>query len=390
MIIETLLDTDLYKFTMQQLVFHRFPEAEAEYAFLCRQKEVDLSPYAARIQEEVDSLCNLSLSEGEIAFLSKFPFFQNGYLDSLRNFRLNPDHIQIGTEAGFSLKIKGNWFQTILFEVPLLAIINEIYFRDLHTDAPKKNSKGLTRLIKKCRLANESGRRNLQIIEFGTRRRYSREWQEIVVEHLKLRMAANFLGTSNVGLARKFGLNCFGTMAHEYLQSFQSFVGLPDFQKTALETWMLEYRGELGIALSDVISMDAFLKDFDLLLCKAYDGVRHDSGDPIVWGEKLIAHYQSLNIDPTTKTAVFTDGLSVERALELATHFEGRIKTEFGIGTNLTNDFGFPSLNIVIKMAQCNGRPVAKITDAPGKSSSAYPEFMKTLRGTFADSLPPA
>ena len=383
MIIETLLDTDLYKFTMQQVVFHRFPEVEAEYAFLCRQKEIDLRPYAGRIQEEVNTLCNLSLSEGEIAYLSEFPFFRHGYLDSLRNYKLNPDHIIIGTEDGFSLKIKGNWFQTILLEVPLLAIINEIYFQNVHPNAPMDNSQGWTRLIDKQQTAINSGQSNLQIMEFGTRRRYSRGWQEIVVEHLKLRMSERFLGTSNVALARKFDLNCFGTMAHEYLQAFQSFVGLPDFQKIALETWMLEYRGELGIALSDVISMDAFLKDFDLLLSKAYDGARHDSGDPIIWGEKLIAHYRSLKIDPTTKTAVFTDGLTIERAIVIAKHFEGRIKTQFGIGTNLTNDFGFQSLNIVIKMMKCNGRPVAKITDAPGKASSAHPEFLKTLKACF-------
>ena len=388
MIIETLLDTDLYKFTMQQIVYHRFPDSEVEYSFKCRQEEIDLAPFAHRIQEEIENLCSLVFSKSEIDYLARFPFFKADYLDSLRDFRLNPKSVRIETVQGFSLKIKGNWFETILFEVPLLAIINEIYFRNLHPDAPERNSEGLTRLIKKCRMANESGRRNLQIMEFGTRRRYSREWQSVVVEHLKLQMADHFLGTSNVALARKFDLKCFGTMAHEYLQSFQSGVDLEDFQINALLMWKLEYRGELGIALSDVISMDVFLKDFDLLLSKAYDGVRHDSGDPVVWGEKLIAHYHSLGIDPLLKTAVFTDGLSVERALELATHFEGRIQTQFGIGTNLTNDFGFPSLNIVIKMVQCNGRPVAKITDAPGKSSSADLEFMKTLKATFADSLP--
>ena len=183
--------------------------------------------------------------------------------------------------------------------------------------------------------------------------------------------------------AKHFGLKPFGTMAHEFLQAFQAFTALPDFQRAALEAWMQEYRGDLGIALSDVVGMDAFLRDFDLLFCKGYDGCRHDSGDPIAWGEKLIAHYEKNGIDPNTKTATFSDALDIPKAIGLARHFQGRIRAYFGIGTNLTNDFNFPALQIVIKMTRCKGQPVAKLSDSPGKLMSNDSVFLAYLREVF-------
>ncbi len=181
----------------------------------------------------------------------------------------------------------------------------------------------------------------------------------------------------------QFGLRPFGTMAHEFLQACQALVALPDFQKFAFDTWMQEYRGDLGIALSDVVGMEAFLRDFDKLFCKAYDGARHDSGDPVEWGEKLIAHYRKMGIDPAAKAAVFSDSLDIPKAIQLARHFDGRIRTSFGIGTNLTNDLGFEPLSIVIKMTECSGRPVAKLSDSPGKTMCRDDAYLDYLRRVF-------
>ncbi len=383
-IVQSLLDTDLYKFTMQQVVYHRFPVADVEYAFRCRTRDVDLRPYKEEIEAEIAHFCSLRFTEEEIAYLGTLPYLKPSYLDALRELRLNAGAVEITRDSELRLKIRGNWYRTILFEVPVLAIVNEVYFRNTHPFSAKTAAEGRRRLAEKCRMARDSGLDNLRIIEFGTRRRYSRAWQDEAVGLLKEGLGSHFLGTSNVECARKYGLKRYGTMAHEFLQACQAFVALPDSQKFALETWMQEYRGQLGIALSDIVGMDAFFRDFDRLFSQAYDGARHDSGDAIVWGEKLVAHYQSLGLDPTKKQAVFTDSLNIPRAIELARHFRGRIGIQFGIGTNLTNDLGFPALNIVIKMTRCNDRPVAKLSDAPGKTMCEDEAYMNYLRQVFA------
>lgn len=381
-IIESLLDNDLYKFTMQQVVWSQFPKATAEYAFKCRNSEIDLTAYADEIREEIDAFCCLSLSREELDYLRGIRYIKPGYVDSLQYYRLDPSAVEIRTENGFELRVAGNWYQTILFEVPLLAIINQIYFRHTHPFTAEYAQSGRAKLVEKCRMV-QGAPTPIAIIEFGTRRRYSRDWQSTVIETMQREIPEFFLGTSNVAASRRFELTPFGTMAHEFLQACQVFAPLPDFQRFALETWMQEYRGDLGIALSDVVGMDAFLHDFDRLFCKAYDGCRHDSGDPYLWGEKLIAHYQQMKLDPATKSAVFSDGLDIPKAIALATYFQGRIRTSFGIGTNLTNDFGNPTLNIVIKMVRCNGQPVAKLSDSPGKTMSSDPLFLEYLRQIF-------
>lgn len=383
MLISSLLDTDLYKFTMQQLVFHRFPETPVEYTFRCRNANIDLRPYADEISTEVDNLCSLQLHSDELDYLASLPYFKAGYLNALRHLRLPREAVEISNDTEFRLKVRGDWFQTILFEVPLLAIINEVYFRNIQPPTEAVFTEGRRRLENKLQLAQEANLPNLQIMEFGTRRRYSRGWQEEVIERIAQSIPEHFLGTSNVANAKRLGLRCFGTMAHEYLQAFQAFEPLPTFQRAALDTWMLEYRGQLAIALSDIVGMAGFLRDFDLLHCKAYDGARHDSGDPAEWGEQLIAHYEMYGIAPQTKMAVFTDGLDFPTAIDLAKRFQGRIRTTFGIGTNLTNDLGFKALNIVIKMTRCNLRPVAKLSDSPGKAICDDPEFLNYLRNLY-------
>ncbi|GAB4458902.1 MAG: nicotinate phosphoribosyltransferase [Armatimonadaceae bacterium] len=389
MLIQSLLDTDLYKFTMQQAVYHRFPGTYAEYAFQCRSKGVDLRPFAEEIRAEIAHLTDLRLTPDEAAYLRSIRYLSDDYVDALADFRLNPADVQVvvdtdaeSPEKGLQITIAGNWFRTILFEVPILAIVNEVYFRHTQPNAPTTNPTGRQRLDDKCREIRESDV-PLHIIEFGTRRRYSAPWQEEVVRTLKDRCPDQLSGTSNVHLARILNLKPFGTMAHEFLQAGQALAPLPLSQKFMLEQWTQEYRGDLGIALSDVVGMAAFLRDFDLLFCKAYDGARHDSGDPLEWGDQLIAHYKAMNIDARTKTAVFSDGLNVPRSQEIARYFQGRIHTMFGIGTNLTNDFDFKALQIVLKMIRCNGQPVAKISDTPGKTMSGNEVYLAYLRQTF-------
>ncbi len=388
MMINSLLDTDLYKLTMQEVVWSHFPNVQVEYAFKCRSRGVDLSPYAGEIRDEMNAYCRLRLTEDEAGFLHGIPYLKSNYIDALADLTLNPAHVEIkvvpeaAPEERLQIRIAGNWFQTILFEVPLLAIINQVYFRHTQPNTEKNEAEGRRRLEAKTAMLNDAPV-TVRVIEFGTRRRYSGEWQQEVIGYLQQNLGPRLLGTSNVAAAMQFGLRPFGTMAHEFLQACQALVALPDFQKFAFDTWMQEYRGDLGIALSDVVGMDAFLRDFDKLFCKAYDGARHDSGDPVEWGEKLIVHYQKMGIDPTAKSAVFSDSLDIPKAINLARHFDGRIRTSFGIGTNLTNDLGFEPLSIVIKMTQCNGRPVAKLSDSPGKTMCRDDAYLDYLRRVF-------
>ncbi len=386
MIIESLLDTDLYKFTMMQVVLHHFPSAQVEYRFKCRTAGVDLTPYLDEIEREIGGLCGLRFSHRELEYLRSWRFLKSDFVDLLGLFRLDRRFISVSkspTAAGeIDISIKGPWLHTILFEVPVLAIISEIYHR--RTEPNPQFVEGRRRLFEKIALMNSVADPDFRIADYGTRRRFSRVWQDEVVRTLKEHIGPKFVGTSNVRLALEHGLTPLGTMAHEYLQACQA-VGprLRDSQVFAFNTWAREYRGDLGIALSDVCGMDAFLRDFDLFFCKLFDGVRHDSGDPFEWGEKLIAHYQKMRIDPRSKTMVFSDSLNVPLAVRLFEYFKGRSQTAFGIGTNLTNDIGSEALQIVIKMTRCNGQPVAKISDEPSKAMDYDPSYVAYLREVF-------
>lgn len=383
MIINSLLDTDLYKFTMMQTVLHQFPAAQVEYRFKCRNQGVDLRPMVEDIKKEIDHLCSLRFEKAELDYLSTLRFLKHDFIDFLRLFQLNADFVTIQTEPEFDLIIRGPWVHTILFEIPLLAIVNETYFR--HTQPTPDYSEGRRRLTEKIDMVKALQPYDRFLFsDFGTRRRFNREWHYEVVDTLIKELPNQFTGTSNVHLARTRGIKPIGTMAHEFLQACQALgVRLVDSQKFALETWVKEYRGDLGIALTDVCGVDAFLRDFDLYFCKLFDGVRHDSGDPFIWGEKILAHYQQLRIDARSKTMVFSDGLTFPSALELYQRFHNRANTAFGIGTNLTNDLGYTPLNIVIKMTECNGQPVAKLSDSPGKTMCRDETYLAYLSNVF-------
>ena len=384
MIIESLLDTDLYKFTMMQCVLHQFPGASVEYRFRCRNEGIDLRPYMDEVKAEVDHLCSLRFKEDELEYLRSLRFIKDDFVEFLSLFQLKRKYIDISEKDGqMAITIKGPWLHTILFEIPVLAIVNETYFRHVAPNIDK--AEGRRRLDAKIKMIEaEPDREMISISDFGTRRRFSREWQKEVIETLKARLPREFAGTSNVLYAKELDLIPMGTMAHEYLQACQALgPRLRDSQTYAFEMWAKEYRGDLGIALTDVYGIEPFLKDFDMYFCKLFDGVRQDSGDPEKWGERMIEHYNANRCDPRTKTFIFSDSLTFERLIRLFRRFKGRVKLGFGVGTNLTNDLGPEPLNIVIKMVRANGQPVAKISDTPGKSLCDDPSYLAYLKQVF-------
>ncbi|OSI35370.1 nicotinate phosphoribosyltransferase [Neisseria dumasiana] len=392
-IIQSLLDTDLYKFTMLQVILHQFPQAHGVYEFRCRNNDQTVYPLAdikADLEQELDWLCELKFTQDELDYLRSMRFIKSDFVDYLELFQLKRRFVNVSTddEGRLNIKVEGPMIQAMFFEIYILAMVNELYFRRLET--PEVLAEGERRLQAKAeRLKELTKIQNpndppFLISDFGTRRRYTLAWQEHVVRTLLAAAPDIVRGTSNVYLAKKLDITPIGTMAHEFLQAFQALdVRLRDFQKAALEAWVKEYRGDLGIALTDVVGMDAFLRDFDLYFAKLFDGLRHDSGDPYVWGDKAYAHYKKLKIDSRTKMLTFSDGLNIEKSWALHQYFKDRFKTSFGIGTNLTNDLGHTTLNIVLKLVECNGQSVAKLSDSPGKTMTDNNTFLAYLRQVF-------
>ncbi|MGP5174216.1 MULTISPECIES: nicotinate phosphoribosyltransferase [Psychrobacter] len=395
-IITSLLDNDLYKFTMLQAMLHQFPQTHGVYRFRCRNNKDTLYPLAdikEALEQQLDNLCELRFLEDELEYLRGLRFMRSDFVDYLELFKLKRRFITVSTDdkGRLFIDIEGPMIQAMFFEVFVLAIVNELYFDALSNASVIEE--GQRRLDEKVTLLHQyaieqekcdANTPPLIIADFGTRRRFSKAWQAHVVETLHKAEPKIVSGTSNVYLAKKLGMTPIGTMAHEFMQAFQALdVRLRDSQKAALEAWVHEYRGDLGIALTDVVGMDAFLRDFDLYFAKLFDGLRHDSGDPYIWGDKAIAHYKNLKIDPRTKILTFSDGLDLNKAWDLHQYFKGQIKTSFGIGTNLTNDMGITPINIVLKLVECNGQPVAKLSDSPGKTMINNDTYLAYLRQVF-------
>ena len=392
-IIHSLLDTDLYKFTMLQVVLHKFPQTHSVYHFRCRNLEDTVYPLTDildDLNEQLDYLCQLKFKEDELLYLRSLRFIKSDFVDYLELFQLKRRFIKasIDSEGRLDIWVEGPMVQAMMFEIFVLAIVNELYFRRIRND--EVLAEGERRLQAKMVLLNQYQQEQhpndppFLVSDFGTRRRYSYDWQKHVIEAFHQAAPDIFRGTSNVLIAKELGLTPIGTMAHEFLQAFQALdVRLRDFQKAALETWVQEYRGDLGIALTDVVGMDAFLRDFDLYFAKLFDGLRHDSGDPYEWGDKAYAHYKKLKVDSKSKMLTFSDGLNLEKAWALHQYFKDRFQVSFGIGTNLTNDMGQTPLNIVLKLVECNGQSVAKISDSPGKTMTDNDTFLAYLRQVF-------
>ena len=388
-VITSLLDTDLYKFTMWQTMLHRHPQTQAEYRFVCRnQPAYPLTELLDEVNAELDALCALSFTEDELRYLGGLRYIKSDFVDFLRIFRFQRGFIQAFAEGDQLRTVaKGPQVHVMAFEIFVLAIVNELYFRRF--DRAAAEAEGRRRLEAKIAtieafVQQPALRHPFELFDFGVRRRFSRPWQREVVQAFSARLPQVFKGTSNVRLACDLGLVPIGTMAHEYLQTYQALgVRLRDSQKAALEDWVQEYRGDLGIALTDVVGMDAFLADFDLYFAKLFDGLRHDSGDPLVWAEKALAHYAKLRIDPHTKRLVFSDGLTVDKAIAIYRALGDRTQLGFGIGTHLSNDVGLQTLNIVMKLTSANGQPVAKLSDSPGKTMCDDQTFLAYLRQVF-------
>lgn len=368
-IIKSLIDNDLYKFTQQQAVFELYQREVVKYEFTNRGKTVFPKGFDARLRQEISKMEHLQLTQEESDFITKkCGYLKPTYIDFLRSYRYNSSEVGVtqSSEGELTVTIEGYWYRTILWEVPLMALISELYF--IMTGNPIKE-RG-ERLDNNLAKGKKFYIHRLNIADFGTRRRYSYDNQFEVVGDL-LSCFSNgkpfLVGTSNVHIAMKKGISPIGTHAHEWVSGIAALKGYTYANKHMMDDWVKVYQGELGIALTDTFGTDAFFHDFNTFYAKLFDGVRHDSGDPIAFTEKVISHYKSLGIDPLSKTIVFSDGLNTETAVKIQSVCKDRIKCSFGIGTNLTNDVGVKALNMVIKLVSINGKSVIKLSETPGK-----------------------
>ena len=384
-VLHTLLDTDAYKLHMQQAVFHHYYDVHVAAEFRCRGDDL-LGIYADAIREQVNAMQHLTLQDEEYQWLSGLPFFKADYLNWLRDFRYKPEQVTVLNDNGkLDIRLEGPWREVIMWEVPLLAVISELAhrYRSPETGVEQAVAALENKLAAFSTLTEGLDMSRFRLMDFGTRRRFSRDVQEAIVK--RLQQEPWFVGTSNYDLARRLNLTPMGTQAHEWFQAHQQISpDLANSQRAALAAWLAEYPNQLGIALTDCITMDAFLRDFGPEFAERYQGLRHDSGDPVEWGEKAIAHYEKLGIDPMSKVLVFSDNLDLAKAVELYRHFNARVNLSFGIGTRLTCDIPqVKPLNIVIKLVECNGKPVAKLSDSPGKTICHDKAFVRALRKAF-------
>lgn len=389
-IITSLLETDMYKFSMGQAIYHQFSDYKTTWSFKCRNKDVYFTDeMVAEIKEQIQAYCKLRFTEDELQYLDSIKWIKGSYVDFLRLWQPRYEDFTITTDGdcGLSIEVAGTWLNTSMYEISTLAIVNEVYFGMAYNYNELLDS-FKERLDIKFENLKSGHWYAGTFSEFGLRRRLSAEAQELVVEkfsHLNdtMHSPSRFIGTSNVYLAKKFGLTPVGTMAHEWIMCTGqgNHKHNPAYSNWyALDAWIKEYGVLNGIALTDTITTDCFLKDFQLTYATLFSGVRHDSGDPYVWGEKMIEQYKKLGIDPKTKTLLFSDSLDFDRADKLYRHFCKDVNVAFGIGTYLSNDTKVPALNIVMKVTKCNGMDVAKISDTEGKGMCKNPEYVEYLQ----------
>ncbi|MCQ2501254.1 MAG: nicotinate phosphoribosyltransferase [Lachnospiraceae bacterium] len=388
-IITSLLETDMYKLSMGQAIYHLFPGYKTTWSFKCRNKDVHFTEdMVDEIKYQIHAYCRLRFTQEELRYIDSIRWVKGSYVDFLERWQPRFDDFTITTDAecGLAIETRGTWLNTSMYEIPVLAIVNEVYFRmtyeydTLIASFKERLDHKIQDLI--------SGKYNIgKFSEFGLRRRLSAEAQEYAIQQLVAHNAefkdSFCVGTSNVYLAKKFGITPVGTMAHEWIMCVGqgNHMHNPAYSNWyALDAWVKEYGVLNGTALTDAITTDVFLKDFQLTYATLFTGVRHDSGDPFEWGDKMIAHYESLGIDPKTKTLLFSDSLNFEKADKLNTYFKDRSGVAFGIGTYISNDTVVPALNIVMKTTACNGMDVAKISDTPGKGMCKNPAYIEYLQ----------
>ena len=385
-IIKSLLENDLYKFSMGQAIYHQFSDYKTTWSFKCRNENVRFSEeMVEEIRNQIRMFCTLRFTEDELEYLNNIRWIKGSYVDFLRLWQPRyEDYLIERTDEGqLIVETSGTWLNTSLYEVPTLAIINEVYFR-MNYDYDKLIAEFKTKAKEKCEKIADGTYKLASFSEFGLRRRLSSEAQEYIVQELKnySNEETRYVGTSNVYLAKKYHLTPVGTMAHEWVMC----VGQGDHKHNpaysnyyALNAWVREYSVLNGTALTDTITTDCFLKDFQLTFATLFSGVRHDSGDPITWGDVILAHYERLGVDAREKTLLFSDSLNFDKATKIYEHFKGKCKVAFGIGTYLSNDTCVDPLNIVMKVTKCNGQDVAKISDVDGKSMCKNQEYVDYL-----------
>ena len=388
-IITSLLETDMYKFSMGQAIYHQFSDYKTTWTFKCRNTDVFFThEMVEEIKHQIKEYCNLRFNEEELEYLNNIKWIKGSYVDFLRLWKPRYEDFEIteNAECGLSIETKGTWLNTSMYEIPTLAIVNEVYFR-MRFDYEKLMDSFEKRLDEKITWLTDGTYDIGNFSEFGLRRRLSGQAQEMAVKKLCAAngqyKASKCVGTSNVYLAKKYGVTPVGTMAHEWIMC----VGQGNHKHNpaysnwyALDAWVKEYGVLNGTALTDAITTDCFLRDFQLTYATLFSGVRHDSGDPYVWGDKMIAHYEELGLDPKFKTLLFSDSLDFERASKLNAYFKDRVKVAFGIGTYLSNDTDEHPLNIVMKTTACNGMDVAKISDDEGKGMCKSHDYVHYLK----------
>ncbi|MBP3943297.1 nicotinate phosphoribosyltransferase [Sphingobacteriaceae bacterium WQ 2009] len=366
----SILDNDFYKFTMQYAVVKLFPRAMARYQFINRGKHKFPAGFDKKLRASIDEMAKLKLSKSEKDFFSNTcPYIDPTYFDFLQGYRYDPEEVTILQDGeDLEVHIEGYWYRTILWEVPIMSLICELYYQE--TGQVRQTDEQVLELAKTK--IEKYDKLNITIADFGTRRRHSFEVQDLVVGNLKKFGKGTFIGTSNIYFAMKYNTKPIGTHAHEWFMFHAAKFGFKMANLLGLEHWSDVFRGDLGIALSDTYTTEKFFEQFDKKLTKLFDGVRHDSGDPIEFADKTIAHYIKNGIDPTSKTIIFSDGLDYEKVERIARYCKGKIGTSFGVGTNFTNDVGLKSMNIVLKMTETqpeDGKwtPVIKLSDEPKK-----------------------
>ncbi|MDC0610580.1 nicotinate phosphoribosyltransferase [Vibrio sp.] len=403
-IVKSMLDLDAYKINMMQAIHSLYPDTLVRYELIVRSDE-DISDLLPDISSEINKLEFLKFSEDDIQYLrSSSPHLTNAFLHSLRYFRFSPkQQVEIGiieqdNKRQLRIGIEGAWKDTILYETIIMSIVSEVRNR---LRWPEVNLDNIVNVLDKKinqlkATLKERDITNFRLTEMGTRRRFSVAAQEAVIGYLNSQIPELMVGTSNTHFARQFNMTPIGTIAHEWFMGHQALVNPRDSQKVALEQWLKAFGGQLSIAPTDTLTIDAFLQDFNMHLAKAYDGVRHDSGCPFTWGDKLINHYKQLGINPLSKVFVFSDSLNFEQSLKICEYFKGRANISFGIGTFLTNDLGdwenekgtqYRPLSMVIKLTECNGRPVAKISDEPSKAMCEDAIYLANLKRQFGIEL---
>lgn len=377
-ILHSILDNDFYKFTMQNAVVQLFPRAKARYQFINRGKHPFPEGFADTLREQVDKMGQLQLTPAEKRFFAKTcPYIDPTYFDFLEGFRYDPKEVTIvqqGTDL--SVHIEGYWYRTILWEVPIMALICQLYYTV--TEQQRVSDDEVAQIVR--RKMDKYDKLDITIADFGTRRRHSYAVHDLVIQALKSQPSGTFIGTSNLHFAMKYDTKPIGTHAHEWFMFHAAKYGYKMANLLGLEHWAEVYRGDLGIALSDTYTTEAFFRQFDKKLSKLFDGVRHDSGDPIEFTEKVIAHYASKGIDPRSKTIIFSDGLDYSKVEKISTYCKGKIGYSFGIGTDFTNDVGLSRMNIVLKMTEALPEdniwtPVIKLSDEPMKHTGSTEEI---------------